>query len=79
MLATVAVAVMAPCSLVMGLPSAVERVHTVIGRGREFDADQRAAGVVRYPPGIGSALESMLEAVRTARHHGRPGAGGPPR
>ena len=60
-LATVAVSVLAPCSLVLGLPSATERVHSMIGRGREFDADQRAAGVVRYPPGIGSALESMLE------------------
>jgi heat shock protein HtpX len=60
-LATVAVAVMAPWSLVAGVPSATQRVHSLIGRGREFAADQRAAGVVRYPPGIGSALESMLE------------------
>jgi Zn-dependent protease with chaperone function len=60
-LATVAVSVLAPFSLLMGLPSATERVHSLIGRGREFDADQRAAGVVRYPPGIGSALEAMLD------------------
>ncbi len=60
-LATVAVSVLAPLSVITGLTSATERVHSVIGRGREFDADQRAAGVVRYPPGIGSALESMLE------------------
>jgi len=60
-LATVAVSVLAPCSLVLGLPWATERVHSAIGRGREFDADQRAASVVRYPLGIGSALESMLE------------------
>jgi Zn-dependent protease with chaperone function len=60
-LATVAVSVLAPASLLLGIPSATDRVHSVIGRGRAFDADQRAAGVVRYPPGIGSALESMLE------------------
>jgi heat shock protein HtpX len=60
-LATVAVSVLAPASLVLGLPSATDRVHSAIGRGRAFDADQRAAGVVRYPPGIGSALEAMLE------------------
>jgi Zn-dependent protease with chaperone function len=60
-LATVAVSVLAPCSLVLGLPSATDHVHSVVGRGREFDADQRAAGVVRYPPGIGSALEAMLD------------------
>jgi heat shock protein HtpX len=60
-LAMVAVAVTAPLSLVLGIPTANERVHSIIGRGREFAADQRAAGVVRYPPGIGSALESMLE------------------
>lgn len=64
-LATVAVSVLAPLSVITGLASAAERVHSVIGRGREFDADQRAAGVVRYPPGIGSALESMLEGDRT--------------
>ena len=60
-LATVAVSVLAPASVVLGVAAATDRVHSVIGRGRAFDADQRAAGVVRYPPGIGSALESMLE------------------
>ena len=60
-LATVAVSVLAPYSVVLGLPACIERVHTAVGRGREFDADQRAAGVVRYPPGIGSALEAMLD------------------
>ncbi len=60
-LATVAVSVLAPASLVLGVRSATDRVHSVIGRGRAFEADQRAAGVVRYPPGIGSALESMLD------------------
>jgi Zn-dependent protease with chaperone function len=60
-LATVAVAVSAPLSLLIGVPRATERVHSRIGSGREFAADQRAAAVVRYPQGIGSALTSMLE------------------
>ena len=59
-LATVAVAVSAPLSLVVGIPRATEGVHRRIGSGREFDADQRAAAVVRYPAGIGSALTAML-------------------
>lgn len=59
--ATVAVSVAGPLSLVVGVPRATERVHSLIGRGREFTADQRAASVVRYPAGIGSALEAMLE------------------
>ncbi len=59
--ATVAVAVSAPWSLVIGLSRATERIHSRIGSGREFAADQRAAAVVRYPPGIGSALTAMLE------------------
>jgi heat shock protein HtpX len=59
--ATVAVSIAGPLSLVVGVPRAAERVHALIGRGREFTADQRAASVVRYPAGIGSALESMLE------------------
>ena len=42
-------------------PRASDRVHSLVGRGREFSADQRAAGVVRYPPGIGSALDAMVE------------------
>ncbi len=36
-----------------------ERVHRLMGIGGQFDADRRAARVVRYPPGIGSALEVM--------------------
>ncbi len=60
-LATVAVSASAPLSLLIGLPRATERIHSLLGTGREFDADQRAAAVVRYPPGIGSALASMLE------------------
>jgi Zn-dependent protease with chaperone function len=60
-LATVAVTVTAPLSLLVGLPRANQRVHSLIGSGREYAADQRAAAVVRYPPGIGSALSSMLD------------------
>jgi heat shock protein HtpX len=60
---SVAVMVTAPTSVVIGLPKAAERVHALVGRGREFSADQRAAGVVRYPPGIASALQAMAEAA----------------
>jgi heat shock protein HtpX len=65
-LATVAVAVAAPLSLLIGLPRATEGVHRRMGCGREFAADQRAAAVVRYPPGIGSALTSMIEGPERA-------------
>ena len=61
-LAAVAVTTAVPLSLLVGLPRATTRIHSLIGSGREFAADQRAAAVVRYPPGIGSALASMLEA-----------------
>jgi heat shock protein HtpX len=58
-LAGTALAVMTPLSVVIGLDRANERLHGIVGRGREFSADQRAASVVRYPPGLGSALERM--------------------
>ncbi len=60
-LAGVAVVTTAPLAVFSGPTSGAERVHRIIGRGREFDADQRAARVVRYPPGIGSALDAMIE------------------
>ena len=60
-LAAVAVSVSAPLSLFTGVPRAAERVHSRVGSGREFAADQRAAAVVRYPAGIGSALAAMLD------------------
>ncbi|HEY7916878.1 MAG TPA: M48 family metalloprotease [Acidimicrobiales bacterium] len=47
----------------VGLERASDRVHSLVGRGREFSADQRAAGVVRYPPGITSALDAMAGGV----------------
>ncbi len=46
-------------SLVVGLSRGTERVHRLVGPGREYRTDQRAASIVRYPPGIGSALEIM--------------------
>ncbi len=64
-LAGVAVVTTAPRAAVTGLAGGVERVHRLIGRGRAFDADQRAARVVRYPPGIGSALEEMVGRPRS--------------
>jgi Peptidase family M48 len=60
-LAGVAVVAMAPWSVFVGVARAADRVHALVGSGREFSADQQAAAVVRYPPGIGSALEVMVE------------------
>ena len=57
--AGLAVMVITPWSLVVGTARGAETVHSLVGRGREFSADQRAAGVVRYPPGIGLALAAM--------------------
>lgn len=63
-LAGMAVTAMAPSSWIVGTDRAAEGVHALVGPGREFSADQRAAGLVRYPPGIGSALEVMSSAPR---------------
>ncbi len=71
LLAGVAVAATAPLAVIMGTPWGTGRVHRLVGRGREFSADQRAAGVVRYPPGLGSALDAMATAPEA-------GAGWPP-
>jgi Zn-dependent protease with chaperone function len=57
----VAVAVVAPLALISS--SGAARVHSLVGRGREFSADQRAVGVVRYPTGLGSALVKMVESA----------------
>jgi hypothetical protein len=46
-------------TVVAGAAWGVARVHRLVGPGRAFDADQRAARVVRYPSGIGSALALM--------------------
>ena len=63
-LGRMAAVALAPWSVVVGVARAGDQVHALVGPGREFTADQRAAAVVRYPPGIGSALEVMA---------GRPG------
>ncbi len=72
--AALAVAATVPWALIRGTEIGSDRVHTLVGRGREFSADQRAAVVVRYPPGIGSALETMVEGS-PARQPWPPGAG----
>jgi len=59
LVAGLAVMVTTPFALLVGTARGAETVHSLVGRGREFSADQRAAGVVRYPPGIGSALAAM--------------------
>jgi Zn-dependent protease with chaperone function len=61
-LSSVAVLVTVPWALVRGTAVGVDTVHDLVGRGREFSADQRAALVVRYPSGIGSALDTMASA-----------------
>jgi Zn-dependent protease with chaperone function len=63
--AGVAVATTAPLAVITGVAAGAERVHRLIGRGKAYDADQRAARVVRYPPGIGSALEVMVDLSRS--------------
>ncbi len=75
-LAGVAVVTTAPWAAITGLAGGVARVHRIIGPGRQFDADQRAARVVRYPPGIGSALETMVGlTVPSAARPWPPGTG----
>jgi Zn-dependent protease with chaperone function len=63
-----AVSVAAPVTLVRGASGGAELVHKLVGHGREFSADQRAAAVVRYPVGLGSALRAM------ASRSGTPGS-----
>ena len=60
-LAGVAVCVAVPWAAVKGTEAGAETVHRLVGRGREFVADQRAAGVVRYPPGLAAALDTMTD------------------
>lgn len=58
--AGLAVVAVAPWAAIRGRDAGAELVHRLVGRGREYAADQRAAEVVRYPPGIASALETMV-------------------
>lgn len=57
--ATVAAAMVLP--VVALVPGASGLVHALAGRGREFQADQRAVGVTRYPPGLRQALALLVE------------------
>jgi Zn-dependent protease with chaperone function len=61
LLAGVAVTLAGPYAALRGTDRAVALVHDLVGHGREFSADQRAAAVVRYPRGIGAALGSFAE------------------
>ena len=65
-LAGVAVVVMFPWAMVRGPSRVTSTVHQLIGRGREFSADQRAAEVVRYPAGVGAALDAMVDGPPSA-------------
>jgi len=58
-LSSVAVLVAVPWAILRGTSVGSETVHQMVGRGREFSADQRAALIVRFPAGIGSALQVM--------------------
>ena len=52
--------VAAALGIVVGLgPATSGIVHRLAGRGREFEADRRAVGVTRYPPGLRQALDAM--------------------
>ena len=73
-LSSVAVVVTVPYAIIRGTTAGAESVHGLVGRGREFSADERAALVVRYPTGISSALETMV--ARDPAKGGWPPAGG---
>lgn len=73
-LSAVAVLVSVPWAAVRGTPVGADLVHRLVGPGREFSADRRAALVVRYPSGIGSALGTMVAEPVAAAHW--PPAGG---
>lgn len=60
----IAVAAVAPASFL--LSAGPEMVHSLVGRGREFSADQRAVGLVRFPAGLGSALRYMAESTEAS-------------
>ncbi|MHB1518533.1 MAG: M48 family metalloprotease [Acidimicrobiales bacterium] len=59
LLSGAAVTALGPASFVLGVPRASARVHRLIGPGRELGTDLRACAVVRYPPGLCSALDIM--------------------
>jgi heat shock protein HtpX len=55
-LAPVAVTALAPLVYLTGND---QLVHSALGRGREYRADQTAAQTLRYPPGLHDALAAM--------------------
>ena len=68
---TAPASVAAALVLVLGLPSAGGyNVLALAGRGREFEADQHAVSMTRYPPGLRQALDRMCLATADG--------GGPP-
>lgn len=57
--ATVSAAVLLP--LAVFVPAVGSVVHSLAGRGREFQTDRTAVAVTRYPPGLRDALCAMIE------------------
>jgi Zn-dependent protease with chaperone function len=55
---SLAVTVLLPLTRITGRS---QTLHTAVGRGREFRADQDGVAAVRYPPGLASALGSMID------------------
>ncbi len=53
-----AVAVVGPLARLTGND---RLLHAAVGRGREYRADQLAALTVRYPPGLGEALDVLQQ------------------
>ena len=72
-----AVAVAYPWVRLSGRDRIVQRL---VGRGREYRADLAAVATVRYPPGLGAALEACIEGPEPGRRFGlhAAGAGTPP-
>ena len=75
--AAVAVVTAVPWSLIRGTPAGADTVHRLIGPGREFSADQRAAAVVRYPPASARPSRSWPIGRRRICRGLRAGPGGP--
>jgi Zn-dependent protease with chaperone function len=63
--AAAALSVTAPLAATGG--RGAERVRALLGPSRAFRADQRAAAVVRYPPGLAAALERMVSVAVASR------------
>ncbi len=72
--AAAALALAAPLAALRGRSDA--RVRSLVGPSRLFRADQRAAAVVRYPPGLASALERLLAVAESVRPAPAPWEGG---